>query len=307
MSTAEQNQRTAREGAQSDASLFEDQRPRLLGLAYRMLGSLAEAEDVLQEAYLRWRRTSRDAIREPAAWLTSTVTRLAIDELRRQQVRRRDYVGPWLPEPWLSAADDAAAADPQEQMELADDLSVAFLLMLERLGPEERAALLLHDVFDADYADIAATLGKTPAAVRQMVTRARRRAHGERKRFTVSARERRDLLQRFQQALKARDEAELMALFADDAQLLSDGGGKARAALRPIYHADKITRFFLGITRDVDLDTLSIDEHLINGTPGFVVTQANGDILGTFAFEGANGLIERIYVVRNPDKLRHVI
>ncbi len=306
MKPAGPERRAAQEGANAGARLFEAQRPRLLGLAYRMLGSLAEAEDVLQDAYLRWCRTEHNDIREPAAWLTSTVTRLAIDELRRQQVRRRDYVGPWLPEPWLSPHEATATADPQDQMELADDLSVAFLLMLERLGPEERAALLLHDVFDVEYPDIAATLGKTPQAVRQLVTRARRRAHGDRQRFNVSADQRRALVERFQRALRARDEAELMALFAEDAVLLSDGGGKVPAALRPIRHADRITRFFLGITRGIDLDTLRIDECLVNGTPGFVVAQGLDNILGTFAFEGEGGSIQRVYVVRNPDKLQHV-
>ncbi|MDZ7669830.1 MAG: RNA polymerase sigma factor SigJ [Gammaproteobacteria bacterium] len=305
MSTAEPERQAAGDRAHADAGPFEAQRPRLLGLAYRMLGSLTEAEDVLQEAYLRWRRAEGSGIREPAAWLTATVTRLAIDELRRQQVRRREYVGPWLPEPWLSPEEEAATADPQEQVELADDLSVAFLLILERLGPEERAALLLHDVFDVAYGDIAATLGKRPQAIRQIVSRARRRARGERQRFQVSAGQRRALVQRFQRALRARDETELMALFAEDAVLLSDGGGRVQAALRPIRTADRISRFFLGITRGLDLDTLGIDERLINGMPGFVVTQG-GSVLGTFAFEGGDGLIQRVYVVRNPDKLHHV-
>jgi len=306
VSTDGQEPHAARERAHTDAGLFEAQRPRLLGLAYRMLGSLAEAEDVLQEAYLRWRRTENTDIREPAAWLMSTVTRLAIDELRRAQIRRRDYAGPWLPEPWLSPREETATADPQDQMELADDLSVAFLLLLERLGPEERAALLLHDVFDADYVDIAATLGKTPEAVRQTVSRARRRAHGERQRFTVSADQRQALVQRFQQALRARDEAELLALFAEDAVLLTDGGGQVRAALRPIRSADHISRFFISITRDIDLDTLRIDERLINGLPGFVVVQDDGTVIGSFAFECGGGCIQRVYVVRNPDKLHHV-
>jgi RNA polymerase sigma-70 factor (ECF subfamily) len=287
------------------AAEFERHRPRLLGLGYRMLGSLAEAEDVVQEAYLRWHRTPRAQVQDPLAWLIATVTRLAIDELRRQRVRRQSYVGPWLPEPWVMA-DELAPGEAEQQLDLADDLSVAFLLLLERLAPEERAALLLHDVFEAGYPDIAATLGKSPAAVRQLVSRARRRVAAERQRYTVTADARRDLVRRFQQALTARDDAELLKLFAADAELLSDGGGKAAAALRPIRGGAKIVRFFLGVSRGYDLATIALRECLINGDPGFVARDDDGTLLGTFGFWITDGLIERVYVVRNPDKLKGV-
>ncbi|MEQ8486185.1 MAG: RNA polymerase sigma factor SigJ [Pseudomonadales bacterium] len=284
------------------AAEFERHRPRLLGLGYRMLGSLAEAEDVVQEAYLRWHRTPQAEVRDPLAWLIAAVTRLAIDELRRQRVRRQSYVGPWLPEPWVMP-DELTPGEAEQQLDLADDLSVAFLLLLERLAPEERAALLLHDVFEAGYPDIAATLGKSPAAVRQLVSRARRRVSAERQRYPVSADARRDLVRRFQQALAARDDAELLKLFAEDAELLSDGGGKAAAALRPIRGAAKIVRFFLGVSRGYDLATVALHDCLINGAPGFVARDGDGTLLGTFAFESSGGQVRQVYVVRNPDKL----
>lgn len=290
---------------QAAATEFERHRPRLLGLGYRMLGSLAEAEDVVQEAYLRWHHTPRAEVRDPLAWLTATVTRLAIDELRRQRTRRESYVGPWLPEP-LVTAPASAPDDAEQQLGLADDLSVAFLLMLERLGPEERAALLLHDVFEAGYPDIAATLGKSPAAARQLVSRARRRVAADRQRYPVTAEARRDLVQRFQQAMAARDDAELLKLFAEDAELLSDGGGKALAALRPIYGGAKIVRFFLGVSRGYDMATVTLHDCLINGAPGFVARAGDGALLGTFAFESSGGQVQRVYVVRNPDKLRRL-
>jgi RNA polymerase sigma-70 factor, ECF subfamily len=178
--------------------------------------------------------------------------------------------------------------------------------LLERLGPEERAALLLHDVFDADYADVAETLGKTEAAVRQLVSRARRRVTTDRRRFSVDAAERRALVRRFQRALEARSEAELLDLFAADAELLSDGGGKALAALRPIRGAARIVRFFLGISRQVDPASVSVRECLVNGSPGFVAAHADGSLIGTFGFEVSVHGIERVYVVRNPDKLGRV-
>jgi RNA polymerase sigma-70 factor, ECF subfamily len=286
-------------------ALFEAHRSRLLGLAYRMLGLLAEAEDVVQEAYLRWHRVSAEDIRDPGAWLTATVARLAIDELRRQQTRRQAYVGPWLPEPWVSES-ETKTPGAEAALSLADDLSVALMLLLERLGPEERAAWLLHDVFDSDYADIAQALGRKQPAVRQLVARARRRVAGRRQRFPVTGEQRRELVQRFQQALAARDEAELLSLFAPDAELHSDGGGRVPAALRPIVGAARIVRFFLGVSRRFDPLEVAVREYVINGAPGFLAWGGDGELLGSFAFESSAEAIARVYVVRNPDKLRRV-
>ncbi|MEZ5556957.1 MAG: RNA polymerase sigma factor SigJ [Pseudomonadales bacterium] len=284
------------------ADEFESHRARLVGLGYRMLGSRAEAEDLVQETYLRWRRTPRDDVREPGAWLRTTMTRLCIDELRARQAHPVEYVGPWLPEPWLSgAADDAESA-----LELADDLSVAFLLLLERLAPEERAAFLLHDVFDAGYPDIAAALGRNEAAVRQIVSRARARVVEQRPRFRVSPAEAQSLAERFQLALRSRDDAELLTLLRPEAVLVSDGGGKVLAALRPIVGAEKICRFFMGVTRDQSADDFLLQSQWINGAPGFVVRERSGTPIATFAFEVQEGRIARIFAVRNPDKLRHL-
>jgi RNA polymerase sigma-70 factor, ECF subfamily len=287
------------------AETFQLHRPRLLGLAYRMLGTVSGAEDVIQEAYLRWHRTPREEVREPAAWLTATVTRLCIDELRAERVRRDAYVGPWLPEPWVVVG-DSAPEQPLDHAELADDLSVAFLLILERLGPEERAALLLHDVFEAEYRDIAATLGKSEAAVRQIVARARQRAATDRKRFPVTADAHRELVRRFGRAVATRDQEELLALFHPDAQLLSDGGGRALAALRPITGADKIVRFFLGVTKGLDTARVTLRECWINAAPGFVAFDEAGELIGSFGFEVDGDRVRRIFVVRNPEKLQRL-
>jgi RNA polymerase sigma-70 factor (ECF subfamily) len=283
---------------------FEAHRARLLGLGYRMLGSRTEAEDLVQETWLRWHRTSRHEIRDAGPWLRTTMTRLCIDELRARKARGDTYVGPWLPEPWPT---DAPAADAGERaLEIADDLSVAFLLLLERLGPDERAAFLLHDVFDADYADIASALGKTEAAVRQIVSRARTRVADERPRFRPTIEQQRDLADRFQRAVVSRDEASLFALLRADATLISDGGGKALAALRPIYGAEKIVRFFMGITRQDDASRYRLEPCWLNGAAGFVIHQPDGGIYATFTIEVDDDRIARVFAVRNPDKLRHV-
>ncbi len=279
---------------------FEAHRARLIGLGYRMLGTRAEAEDLVQETYLRWHRTPRAEIRAPASWLSTTMARLCIDELRQRKSRAEVYVGPWLPEPMLTAPPEDEA---EHSLALADDLSVAFLLLLERLAPEERAAFLLHDVFDAGYADIAASLGKSADAVRQIVSRARRRVADERPRFRPTRREQEELAARFQRAVVGRDEAALLALLSPAATLISDGGGKALAALRPIYGADKIVRFFMGVTKHTDPAQVDLRPCWINDAPSLVIIDDAGGVVTTFSLEVADGRIERLYAVRNPDKL----
>jgi RNA polymerase sigma-70 factor (ECF subfamily) len=290
--------------ASTASTLFEAHRVRLIGLGYRMLGSRSEAEDLVQDTYLRWHRAAT-AVDEPAAWLTTTMTRLCLDALRARKVRAADYVGPWLPEPYLT--DAPGEADGERARELADDLSVAFMLLLERLAPEERAAFLLHDVFDARYPDIAAALGKTETAVRQIVARARTRVAAERPRFRATRREQNELAARFQQALLARDDAALLALFKPEATLVSDGGGKAIAALRPIYGAEKIVRFFMGISRQQDLGAFARESCWLNGAPGIVLRVPGGDIFATLAIEVDDGRIANLYLVRNPDKLENLL
>jgi RNA polymerase sigma-70 factor (ECF subfamily) len=280
---------------------FERLRPRLRAIAYRMLGSVAEAEDAVQETWLRWNAVQGSGIREPFAWLRTALTRLCIDALRARDARREDYVGPWLPEPLPDAC--APAGDAAAVAELADDLSMAFLLLLERLAPEERAAFLLHDVFGTGYGEIAAALGRNEAAVRQVVTRARKRVEAERPRFRASRAEQEALAARFAAALAARDEASLLTLLAPAARLVSDGGGVVLAALRPILGPAKIARFFLGLLRDPAAAALRMESRWINGAPGFVLRRADGGVDSAATLEIREGRIAAIYTVRNPAKL----
>jgi RNA polymerase sigma-70 factor, ECF subfamily len=283
---------------------FERERRRLVGLGYRMLGSVADAEDLVQETYLRWQRADRSTIHEPSAWLSTTMTRLCIDTLRARTSRRETYVGPWLPEPVQTAAPDRDSAE--HALEMADDLSVAFLLLLERLGPEERAAFLLHDVFDAEYPAIAEALGKSDAAIRQMVSRARNRLSDDRPRYNATLAAQRDLAQRFRDAVLQNDAQALLTLFKPDATLISDGGGKALAALRPIYGADKIIRFFVGVARKQNFAEFEFEPGWINDAPGFVMRTADAAVFATVALEIDDGHIATLYLTRNPDKLARI-
>lgn len=277
------------------ANEFERHRPRLRGLAYRMLGSVADAEDVLQDAYLRWHGAR--GVREPVAWLTTAVTRLCIDWLRARETRQQTYVGPWLPEPWVGNPSEP----PDRRQDRADDLSVAFLLMLERLAPEERAALLLHDVFDIGYPDIATTLDKTEAACRQLVYRARERVRTDRPRFTVSDSERRALLDRFLAAVRAGDERQVLALLAPEATLTSDGGGKTWAALNVIRGAAKVARLLLAVARKAP-PGIEDRRAWVNGEPAAVIWLASRPH-ATLSVDVDDGRITAIYQVMNPDKL----
>src|SRR4029434_9534116 len=221
---------------------FETLRGRLFGLAYRMLGSRADAEDIVQEAYVRWHEAEHDRIENPEAWLVTTTSRLAIDRLRRLKTEREAYVGPWLPEPCVTVM-----RMPDLDLALAADLSIAFLTLLERLAPEERAAFLLHDVFDVGYTEIASVIEKSEAACRQGVHRARERVRGDSRRFDVTASAKAALLHRFMAATEARDERAVLALFAPDATWTADGGGKTGAAPRPIVGAHRICQRVIGV------------------------------------------------------------
>ena len=225
----------------SSTAAFEALRGRLFGLAYRMLGSRADAEDLVQEAYVRWHQAAQSSIENAEAWLVTTTTRLAIDRLRRLKTEREAYVGPWLPEPIVTAE-----PPPDRHLDLAADLSIAFLTLLERLAPDERAAFLLHDVFDVGYPQIASVIDKSEAATRQIVHRARERVRGERKRFDVGGGED-DAAAEVLIAMEARDEQALVALFAPDATWTADGGGRTAAAPRPIVGADRIARLAIGL------------------------------------------------------------
>lgn len=286
------------------AATFQQYRRRLYGVAYRMLGSQADAEDAVQEAYLRWHKTDADRVQTPQAWLTATVTRLCIDRLRAARTERDAYVGPWLPEPLVG--DAAPGAD--RATELASDLSMAFLVVLERLAPEERAAFLLHDAFDCDYGELAGALGKSQAACRQIVHRARERVRRDRPRFQVSEAARRGLLEKFQAAVAAADRKALIDLIAADATWISDGGGKAAAATKILHGGTRIAKLLAGVGRRLAQD--------YSGRTAFRLAPINGET-GLVLFIDArprwvlsvetDGLrILAGYAVLNPDKLGKV-
>jgi RNA polymerase sigma-70 factor, ECF subfamily len=282
-------------------AVFNEHRPRLYGIAYRMLGTRADAEDMVQEAYLRWHRADVERLQAPEAWLVTATTRLCIDRLRAARSEREAYVGPWLPEP-LTGSGTAPPADAHS--ELASDLSVAFLVVLERLAPEERAAFLLHEVFDSGYADIAGILGKSEAACRQIVHRARQRVQQDRPRFQVSEAARSRLLERFLEALRTENQSALLSLFAADATWTSDGGGQAKAARKVVRGAELVSRFTLGIWRRY----LKNQNHrlaVVNGQAGLVAF--NGQQPSWVLSIETDGVrILSAYAVVNPDKLKGI-
>jgi RNA polymerase sigma-70 factor (ECF subfamily) len=288
----------------SDSSVsptdVERYRPRLFGIAYRMLSRVQDAEDIVQEAMLRWHEADRAAIREPEAWLVSVVTRLAIDRLRHAVVERDAYPGPWLPEP---VADERFAAD--RSAELASDLSMAFLVLLERLAPEERAAFLLREVFDADYDEIARTLNKTLAAARQTVHRARERIRTDRARFVTADDAKERLFTRFIKALETDDRDEMLAVLAPDATWMSDGGGKVNAARRVIHGSEPITRMLIKIEQKFAHPFTYRIGHM-NGEPVLIMYKEDGVPFGVTYCETDGERILALYRILNPDKLGEV-
>jgi RNA polymerase sigma-70 factor, ECF subfamily len=287
----------------SKADIFTQLRSRLLGIAYRMLGTKADAEDVLQDTYLRWHGTDSAQVESPEAWLTTATTRLSIDRLRHRQVERSAYFGPWLPEP-LSAADTQT---PEVAAELDSDVSIAFMAMLEALSPEERAAFILHDIIDDDYADIADALGKSEAACRQMVHRARERVTARRRRFVVDDATRTRMLQKFVGAVATGDREQIMAVFAEDAVMTSDGGGKATAISRPLEGSQRIAMLWYAVARRhaEESDTGGAMEHRIvriNGEPGIAFI-GNGRLYSLSVIETDGERIHSFFSIRNPDKL----
>lgn len=277
---------------------FEEQRPGLERLAYRMLGSRADADDILQEAFVRWAREDRHTIDSPRAYLTSVVTRLCIDRKREIDARKETYVGTWLPEPILERAGGAAADRPAE---LSESISMAFLYVLERLSPVERAAYLLRQVFGYDYAEISTILEKSEENCRQIVSRAERRVHEGRPRFDAPSAEVSRLSQEFLQACATGDLQGLLRLLADDVVVISDGGGKATAALRPIEGPDHVARFFLGIFRKSPAYGRA-EQVVVNGQPG-LAAYLHDELVSLFSLDIVDGRIQGIYVMRNPDKL----
>jgi RNA polymerase sigma-70 factor (ECF subfamily) len=280
------------------ASTFEPHRGRLYGIAYRMLGSRADAEDIVQEAYLRWHRAPADEIRSTEAWLVTATTRLCIDRLRAAQTERAAYVGPWLPEPIIG---EELAAPADASTELASSLSVAFLTVLERLAPEERAAFLLHEVFDSDYGEIAQILGKSAAACRQIVSRARRRVREDRPRVQVSESARKAVLTRFVDAVMSQDKGALMQLLAADATWTSDGGGKAKAARKVVRGSDHVARFVMGVIGRY-AGIVELRPITVNGEAGLAL-YARGQLLSIISIRTDGTRVLDVFSVLNPEKL----
>ena len=277
----------------------ERYRTRLFGIAYRMLSDVQEAEDLVQETFLRWHQARHDDVISAEGWLVAVVTRLAIDRLRRAETERLRYVGTWLPEP-IATGD----VPPDHRAELASDLSMAFLVLLERLGPEERAAFLLREVFDAGYDEIARILDKTEPAVRQTVHRAKTRVREGRPRFTPPAEQQEALLRRFLDALATDDKDAMLAMFAPDATFTGDGGGKVSSITNVLVGPDRITRFLLGIERKYPgVFTHEIIE--LNGQPA-IGSYRDGVIQLATSFETDGERILAVYRVLNPDKLAHL-
>jgi RNA polymerase sigma-70 factor, ECF subfamily len=286
------------------ATAFEPHRGHLRGLAYRMLGSMSEADDVAQDAYLRWHKIgakARAQIENPRAWLSKATTRLCLDRLKSARAQRETYVGPWLPEPVIETE---AATDP---VETAHDLTVAFLLLLERLSPLERAAFLLHDVFEMSFDQVAEVLRRDSAACRQLAARARKHIDAGKPRFDATSADQQRMAAAFLEAVGSGNPAKLAHLLAADASLISDGGGKVAAALNPILGRDKVVAFVLGVHQKFPLpDGTEYRPSIINGLPGFLVVRPGGEVDQTLSFEIVDGLIHRIYAVRNPDKLTRI-
>ncbi|MFE8948351.1 RNA polymerase sigma-70 factor [Streptomyces sp. NPDC007856] len=283
--------------------VFEEHRPLLVYVAYRMLGRVADAEDVVQDAWLRWSRADRAEVREPRAYLVRITTRLAIDRLRQVQTRGEAYVGPWLPEPYLTEFGDAAP-DAAEHAVLADSVSLALLVVLESLSPLERAVFVLREAFGYPYAEIAALLDRGEPAVRQLAGRARRHVDERRPRYDVDPAQRRELTERFLAAAAGGDLDGLMSLLAPDVRLVGDSGGKAKAPLRILHTADKVGRFLVAVAQQ-SAAALSYRFLEANGGPALLVVSA-GEPESLVQVDVVDGRVTTVYIVRNPDKLRHL-
>lgn len=281
--------------SQDDGAVFHPLRPSLVRIAYRMLGSVADAEDVVQDAFLRWLDVDRNAVREPAAFLRRVVTRLCLDRLKSVRRRRETYVGTWLPEPVVESAEGGL-----------DDVTLPLLMALERLSPLERAAFLLHDVFGLDFEEVAATIGREPAACRQLASRARPNVRADRPRYPVPRERGFKIAEAFFAASRDGELELLRALLAADVTVYADGGEKASAHAAPVAGLDNVMRLFATFASIFAVSRSRLVRYgFINGLPGFVTIE-RGDILQTTALEIEDGRVVAVYVVRNPDKLRHV-
>ncbi|KMO43641.1 RNA polymerase sigma factor SigJ [Methylobacterium tarhaniae] len=282
----------------TETAIFEAHRPRLLRIGYRMLGSRSEAEDIVQEAWLRWIAADRTAVAAPYPFLARIVTRLCLDQMKSARARRETYVGAWLPEPLVETGEEGVDED---------DLTLTLMMALERLSPLERAAFLLHDVFGLPLGAVADTLGREAPAVRQLAVRARRNVRSARPRFPVAREEGERIARAFFDASVSGDVASLRTLLAQNAVLCSDGGGKVLAFLNPIAGVERLLRLFAGVRRKWGPDRAALVAPVwIDGLPGYV-SRERGGLLQTTALAIEDGRITAIYITRNPDKLRHVL
>jgi RNA polymerase sigma-70 factor (ECF subfamily) len=287
------------------AAAYADLRPLLFSIAYRMLGSVGEAEDVVQEAFVRYQRAIAEdtAVQSPKAYLSAVVTRLAIDQLKSARVRRETYVGEWLPEPLVT---DEGAGDPAAIAEQVDSLSMSFLLLLERLTPVERAVFLLHDVFDYDFEEVAGIVKRTPATCRQHAVRARRFIAENRPRFDAAEAERDELLRGFLAAADRGDVDGLIELLAEDVIVHGDGGGKVPQWSQPIGGPDKVARMFAALGVQMRRLGATLEPHRVNGQPGVLFRGPRGGVFSVMSFEIVDGRVATIRSIVNPDKLGHL-
>ena len=284
-----------------DATLaFDSHRRRLQGIAYRMLGSVAEAEEVVQDAWLRWHEADKASLGSAEAWLVTVVTRLSIDRLRAAKVQREHYIGAWMPEPTLTEPPDT----PEESLERADNISVAFLAVLERLAPEARAAFLMREVFDADYDEVALTLGKSEAACRQLVHRAKAQLQEARPRYPVPRETHQRLLRAFADAAARGSLQDLKALMADEAELIGDGGGKVQTFSKVLRGSQRLAQLYFSLWRRMGA-AVRMELAEINGEPG-LLRFVDGELESAQTFEIEGERIVRIRVQRNPDKLARI-
>ena len=294
------------------AADYMEFRPLMFSIAYRMTGSIGDAEDLVQEAFLRLTRALRDGeiITSPKAYLATVTTRLAISHLRSARVRREAYVGAWLPEPLVTGELDpvspAAAPDPAERAEMSDSLSMAFLVLLESLSPNERAVFLLHEVFGYNYAEIAEITGKSEANCRQILVRARHHVDEGKPRFEASREQRDEVARRFFDAIGGGDLNGLLQLLAPDVVMIGDGGGKGQALREPTHGADRVARFLLGLFRRAEKHGTHGVPALVNGQPGAVIYDTEGRVAGVWALDIADGVVQAVRSIVNPDKLQHL-
>ncbi|MEZ4415945.1 MAG: RNA polymerase sigma-70 factor [Gemmatimonadota bacterium] len=281
---------------------FEELRPHLVSLAYRMVGTAVDAEDLVQDAAMRWLRVEDPSkVVSPRAYLTTIVTRLCINHMKQARVRREEYMGPWLPEPLLTDG----TPNPSDTVEQQESLTFAFLLLLQSLSPRERAVLILRDVFDTPYSEVAEMLNTSEANCRQILTRARAQMRARRPRFEVSPEAHRAVMDRFSEATRQGDLDALLQVLAPDAVVISDGGGKARAALNPVHGADRVARFVLGALERLVPPGLASMAREVNGQPG-IVASIHDKPVAVLTADVRDGVIQTLYIVTNPDKLAAV-